>query len=1019
MVEYLHPQIREAHMKIKAEQLFARLGVLFLVCGLFLFDAKIFAAHVPEYPNVLNNGSFEEDADQNGIPDGWKAAGKISLNKVRSGQSAAILSGTPEQSDVVLTQSIPVPEPRPIAATLRTLIKTNEVRERDGDSAGSAVLRVGFLSKEGTLLGKSKEHEKWEGSLGWRPWSSRVRIPEGAASLELSLELKGALGNAFFDDVQVFWGFPEDYDRANLLTDGGFEYPHPLSPWNLEPGQKMRYPGIGSHNLLEAALKGEGRTAAFQEFVLPETLQVKNADIEFYLKLQKVAATRAGGGVRVEIHFMDLKNRLLGKRVLGPWTGGKSWDSFLKNVKVPKRARKGIFFFIMENAQGSALLDHVRITGHADTGPILRPLESVTDTKNWKPFQPAAAPLTGALDASGLLDAPAGKHGFLKVGEDGHFYFEDGTRARFFGINLQSPAAIPTHENARAFAERFAQLGFNLVRLHHLDAPWALPPLFDQAFDDTQHFSAEALDRLDYFISELKKRGIYIYLDLFVSRKFKKGDGVHSYLKLDKDAKSVAQFDPRILELEKKFAHDLLTHENPYTQKRFLDEPAIVLTEIANENSLCRFAKKNKFFEMPSYYLEQIRTLWLQQPKDPSGAEISKDGFLDLEDPKVRKFFTGLQDDYFSQMHQYLRGIGLKIPIAGSNLPLDGWDLESNAKLDFIDRHSYWDPPMGGYGDLVKIHNALLTEEVTPRNLVTDAKRINPIVRLAGLRVAKKPFVVGEWNIDWPNEYRAAGPFLMAAYASFQDWDAIIQFNFEGRLVPQKIEGNFDISSKPEIYLQIPLAARLFYRQHAAPALTRKTFPFHLKEPVSPGLALMHRLERSDLKTDETPQPEPSDKIWISDTKELKWNEARGLVRIVTPKTQALAGRIPRNPVALPEISFTGTGSFAALALTSLDDQPLTESRHLLLSAFGRSENTGTAYNSLRTFLRSSGTGPILLEPVSVRASLRLGDRDIPAVFPLDAYGRRKDKVAVHSKEGLLEIQLEDAGIYEIIWESQ
>ena len=47
----------------------------------------------------------------------------------------------------------------------------------------------------------------------------------------------------------------------------------------------------------------------------------------------------------------------------------------------------------------------------------------------------------GVLDFSHLLDAPAGKHGFLQI-KDGHFYFEDGTRARFLGLTLQRD---PTH----------------------------------------------------------------------------------------------------------------------------------------------------------------------------------------------------------------------------------------------------------------------------------------------------------------------------------------------------------------------------------------------------------------------------------------------------------------------------------------------------------------------------------------------------------------------------------------------
>src|SRR5712692_12047801 len=41
-------------------------------------------------------------------------------------------------------------------------------------------------------------------------------------------------------------------------------------------------------------------------------------------------------------------------------------------------------------------------------------------------------------DMSYLLDAPAGRHGFLTTRPDGHFYWADGTRARFWGINIAS-----------------------------------------------------------------------------------------------------------------------------------------------------------------------------------------------------------------------------------------------------------------------------------------------------------------------------------------------------------------------------------------------------------------------------------------------------------------------------------------------------------------------------------------------------------------------------------------------------
>ena len=63
--------------------------------------------------------------------------------------------------------------------------------------------------------------------------------------------------------------------------------------------------------------------------------------------------------------------------------------------------------------------------------------------------------------------------------KDGHFYFADGTRARFIGFNLPTRSNTPDHETADKLAARFASLGVNVIRLHAADAPigdvWPLP----------------------------------------------------------------------------------------------------------------------------------------------------------------------------------------------------------------------------------------------------------------------------------------------------------------------------------------------------------------------------------------------------------------------------------------------------------------------------------------------------------------------------------------------------------------
>ncbi len=67
-----------------------------------------------------------------------------------------------------------------------------------------------------------------------------------------------------------------------------------------------------------------------------------------------------------------------------------------------------------------------------------------------------------------LLDASAGKHGFIKT-TDGHFV-DDSGRVWLNGTNLTGSANFPSHEQAALLAERLARFGINCVRLHYMDA---------------------------------------------------------------------------------------------------------------------------------------------------------------------------------------------------------------------------------------------------------------------------------------------------------------------------------------------------------------------------------------------------------------------------------------------------------------------------------------------------------------------------------------------------------------------
>ncbi|MDD5173735.1 MAG: hypothetical protein PHV48_02780, partial [Candidatus Omnitrophica bacterium] len=160
-----------------------------------------------------------------------------------------------------------------------------------------------------------------------------------------------------------------------------------------------------------------------------------------------------------------------------------------------------------------------------------------------------------------VLDPPAGKHGFVKV-KDGHFYFEDGTRAKFWGTNLCFNACFPDKKQAEILAERIAYFGFNAVRLHHMDFYFEPRGIFEDvcpAYKDPQMkktgvLSKTQLDKLDYLIYQLKERGVYIDMNLLVARHFTEADGVVDAAKLGMAAKPYSMFDPKLIELQNQYA---------------------------------------------------------------------------------------------------------------------------------------------------------------------------------------------------------------------------------------------------------------------------------------------------------------------------------------------------------------------------------------------------------------------------------------------------------------------------------
>ncbi|HEX9047489.1 MAG TPA: Ig-like domain-containing protein, partial [Verrucomicrobiae bacterium] len=193
---------------------------------------------------------------------------------------------------------------------------------------------------------------------------------------------------------------------------------------------------------------------------------------------------------------------------------------------------------------------------------------------------------------------------------NGHFY--TGTnRIRFLGANIVGVATFPSHDVASTMALRLSQLGVNCVRLHQMDArvaPWGIwtnVPSSDPAY--YRVFDANQLELLDYFVAQLKQRGIYVDMNLHVVWSYPgfPTDGVPGQFK------GIDLYYPGIIAMQKQYASNLLTHVNRYTGNAYVNDPDVSLIEINNEDGLIGLWFDGTFTtNLDAIYMNELKTQW-------------------------------------------------------------------------------------------------------------------------------------------------------------------------------------------------------------------------------------------------------------------------------------------------------------------------------------------------------------------------------------------------------------------------
>ena len=182
---------------------------------------------------------------------------------------------------------------------------------------------------------------------------------------------------------------------------------------------------------------------------------------------------------------------------------------------------------------------------------------------------------------------------YVTTNADGQF-MADGQPIRFWGMNMAYGACFPDKDKAAMIAARLRKMGVNLVRFTLMDSPWTNEDgtiFFGQT--TTQVLNFFNLDRLHFFIAQLKNEGIYTNLVLQNARTYREGDGVLHADSISATAKAVTMFDRHLRKLQRDFSLQLLSPVNLYTGMSLAEDPAVAMVDITNENTLYGYWKSD------------------------------------------------------------------------------------------------------------------------------------------------------------------------------------------------------------------------------------------------------------------------------------------------------------------------------------------------------------------------------------------------------------------------------------------
>lgn len=482
---------------------------------------------------------------------------------------------------------------------------------------------------------------------------------------------------------------------------------------------------------------------------------------------------------------------------------------------------------------------------------------------------------------------------------------------------------------------------------------------------NSREMDTEAWDRFDYLNAKLREKGIYLSLAVWWTRNYEPGDvGIKNVSETDDKAwsdavkelnswqwqkafdprKLLAMFDERSFLLNAEFAKFMLTRVNKYSGLAYGKDPQVMSLEFLNEcDPEYILVCKNVF---PEYFKKELVSK-LDDFVRSKGRQTFD--FYNMSNNEQKQLFSEfcchLIQDFSKRMTQVVREYGYDGPVIFSNL----WESETNLNArsitdSYIEDHCYGDPFP------VEKKNDLFFEKT--KGILKD-----------------KPFIMGEMNMSENQNVikqrmpvRSMLPLAICSYGSLQDWAGVTWFAWNHGARDVAADGwgknkgrapSIGTLCGDELFLDHFRTTGIIFKNgyvkgSQSPITLMVDAPFFPggyhdmvrgKYVTKPGWQNIHKVRKSygevpaGQKTAEWMVGEPAGDILKSDTGEIVKDMKRKQLTVSAPKAEGFSGYLDgKAPEGLKIIDIKNENGFATVIVVSLDDKPLVQSSHLLIS---------------------------------------------------------------------------------------